>query len=94
MKARQIYTQDFREMAVSLALSSSETVAQVASGLGITPKTLRQWISRSGKTGTVKAPARSAEAEENRRLKKELAIVKEERDILKKATAYFARHSV
>lgn len=66
----------------------------VARELDLTASALRQWVERSradrtkGKTGLT-----TAEREELARLRKELRIVQEERDILKKATAFFAKQS-
>ncbi|KRB51949.1 transposase [Rhizobium sp. Root708] len=62
-------------------------VAEVSQRLGVSPHSLYEWKKKFG-TSNVKD---SDEAEEIRRLKKELARVTEERDILKKAAAYFAR---
>ena len=82
---------EFKQEAVRLALSSGLPTKQVASDLGIGLSTLSRWISEHRKTS--KAPqglmGESVEVE-LARLRKENRILKEEREILKKATQFFA----
>jgi transposase len=91
------YTKEFKEEAVSLALKSP-SVSKTASELGIPMPTLHSWILqfKSKNTPVVKDKNNSknvaALIDENRRLHKELAIAKEEKEILKKAATYFAQH--
>lgn len=91
------YTKEFKQEAVNLALKSP-SVENTAKGLGIPPATLHTWLyalKSKGNIATVDASTgkdMAALVEENRRLHKELAIAKEEREILKKAAAYFAQH--
>jgi transposase len=93
-RARRQFTQEFRAQAVRLVLDEGKTVGAVARELDLTASALRQWVERAradrtgGKTGLM-----TAEREELARLRKELRIVQEERDILKKATAFFAKQS-
>ena len=95
-KGRRVYTREFKIEAVRLAAQPGMTLAGVARDLGITQGVIGNWkreceedrVKALSPTGSV-----SAEAEENRRLRKENAILKEERDILKKAAAYFAKES-
>ena len=67
-------------------------VSEVAERLGISTKSLYAWKSQFAKSPRVRAET-SEQAAEIKRLKRELAWVTEERNILKKATAYFARES-
>jgi len=87
------YTKEFREEAVKLALQS-KAFSKTASDLGIPAGTLMTWIKQLKNQSFVKGhdalPNVHHLLEENRRLHKELSIVKEEREILKKASAYFA----
>ena len=92
------YTEEFKAGAVKLALQKP-SISEAARDLGIPAPTLHSWIYAL--KGTSPASAKSAQTdpadigaliEENRRLQKELAIAKEEREILKKAAAYFAQH--
>ena|SRR3990167_12180 len=95
--SRQVrkYTQEFKLEAVNLALKSPR-ISETAKGLGIPSATLHTWINNlKGKSvvGEKESPKEmGALIEENRRLQKELARIKEEKDILKKAAAYFAQH--
>jgi transposase len=93
-RPRRQFTEEFRAQAVRLVLDEGKTVGAVARELDLTASALRQWVERAradrtgGKTGLT-----TAEREELARLRKELRIVQEERDILKKATAFFAKQS-
>lgn len=84
------YTEEFRRDAVSQVTDRGYSVLEVSRRLGISSKSLYDWKKHYAKP----APERAKEAiqaDEVRRLKAELARVIEERDILKKATAYFAK---
>jgi transposase len=90
------YTQEFKEEAVKLVLKSQH-LTRTARDLGIPIGTLNSWVRQlKGKPTTFSSSSPSQDVgllmEENRRLHKELNIVKEEREILKKAAAYFAQH--
>ena len=85
------YPLEFKESAVKLALESDQTIAQTARDLGVNSSTLHTWISKYAKPKATIETADQAIYEENKRLKKELAQVTLERDLLKKATAYFAK---
>jgi transposase len=96
-KSTRRYTKEFKQEAVNLALKSS-SVEKTAKELGIPVGTLHSWthgLKKKGNIATLDAAGSKNMAtliEENRRLHKELAIAKEEREILKKAAAYFAQH--
>jgi transposase len=83
------YTLDFKQSSAKLASESDQPVSQIAKELGINVNTLHTWINKYGNNATV-MPATSDIHEELKRLKKENARLKQERDILKKAAAYFA----
>ena len=92
---RARYTLEFKEEAVRL-VTGGQRVASVAKTLGLAEQTLHNWVKAAGSgglTGTA-APKVSAEQMEISRLRTELARVKMERDILKKAAAYFAKESL
>lgn len=85
-------TEEFRREAVRIALSSGLPRARVAADLGIGKSTLRHWISQyrsSDLTATVSETQMDL-ARENERLRLENRVLREERDILKKATQFFA----
>ena len=93
-RKRQQYTAPFKAEAVRLVLDGDRSSAAVARDLGIRPDLLRKWKQEALAAGTVPAPARAlSEADRVRKLEHELAVVRQERDFLKKATAFFARHS-
>lgn len=88
------YPPEYRDQAVSLVISSKKSTAQVAKELGINPSTLYAWVNQAASAdSSTKGPTTEELFSELRRVKKELAEVKEQRDILKKATAYFAKES-
>lgn len=92
MKLKQ-FTEDFRQEAVRLALTSGRRQREIADDLGIGHSTLDRWISeRRGRTAAAAAAGETAE-EELKRLRRENLVLREERDILKKATAFFARET-
>jgi transposase len=89
---RAKYTLEFKQEAVRL-VESGQTLAAAARSLGLVDQTLHNWVQaeRQGKLKGAEKKAVSAEQMEISRLRAELARVKMERDILGKATAYFAR---
>ena len=84
------YPEEFKIEAVKQVFERGHSVAEVASRLGVTTHSLYAWKKKYG-PDSAQHQAKSGDEAEIRRLKKELARVSEERDILKKATAYFAR---
>ena len=95
-KTRRIYSEQFKADAIKLVLASGRAVRQVARELDLDPGSLHTWMrQRRKRAGDVieAQPASETLEEEVRRLRRDLANVKEERDFLKKATAYFAKES-
>ena len=92
---RSRYTLEFKQEAVRL-VQSGQSIAAVSRSLGIVEQTLFNWVkaSREGRLNGADSKPVSAEQMEISRLRAELARVKMERDILKKATAYFAKESL
>ncbi len=94
---RKSYNEAFRREAVRLADQSGRTATDVAHELGIHPGQIYNWRTQFNKLSkgqfTVADGTNYAkpESEEVRRLKKRVAELEQERDILKKATAYFAK---
>jgi transposase len=93
-RLRRSFTDEFKAGAVRLVLEEGKTVGQVARELDLTASALRTWVERSraertnGKTGLT-----TAEREELARLRKECRTLRMERDILKKAAAFFAKEN-
>jgi transposase len=95
---RAIYTKELREEAVKLVTEGGLSIPEVGRRLSIAPSTLRYWVqaNREGKlkeVGKHQKPLSEMEME-LARVKRELAEVRMERDLLKKAAAYFAKESV
>jgi transposase len=87
------YPIEFRREAVALLKGSGKTVPQLAAELGISPQSLRNWSRQIDVDEGKAAGLSSDEREELRRLRRELRTVTEEREILKKAAAFFAKES-
>jgi transposase len=89
----KIYTAEFRASAVKLANESDKPIAQTAKDLGINVNTLHTWISKYSRPQSTDKTVRTDDHlyDELKRLKKEVAKLTEERDLLKKAAAYFAK---
>lgn len=95
---KRTFTNEFRAEAVKLIADQGLTQMEVARRLDIPYQTLHNWVklAKAGKLSGVDAKrivAVSPLEAENSRLKKEVAVLREERDILKKATAFFAKAS-
>lgn len=91
----RVYSDEFREQAVRLVLESKASLPEVARDLGVSHWTLRGWVNKHRKATGASSPARSESLEEeNRRLRRELTVLRQEREILKKAAAYFAKEQL
>ena len=106
---RPTYTEEFRQDAVALLKTTDPSFAQVARDLGVSSRSLRQWYKDSevpkksrkqGKAETTASPAGESPEEklarlerENQTLRKEVDSLRLDREILKKAAAFFAKES-
>ena len=92
---RQSYTKEFKLEVVRLAENSDRPKTQIAEELGISDITLYKWCKayRINKSQAFQETGPATEQQVLRNLRLELERVKEERDILKKAVAFFARES-
>ena len=97
MKQRPSYDRQFRADAVRLAITGEKNVAETAGDLGINESTLYNWITRAKRSKTrykgesSKVKTTGELMDELNQLRKENARLKEEREILKKAAAFFAK---
>ena len=91
-RVRRTFTPEFKRDSVALVVREGKTVSEVARNLGIARSLLQRWIEQNADQDRDGNPrkTRGAEGEETKRLRKQLRDVTEERDILKKALAYFA----
>jgi transposase len=97
MRRPSRYPEEFRREAVQLALSSDESRAAVARRLGVNETTLRNWVAAQLAEEARQADPLAvtpSEFEELRRLRKENAEWRVEREILRKAAAYFAQETI
>lgn len=87
------YPPEFRREAVELARTSGRPISEIARGLGVSRETLRLWVRQAEIDVGRREGLTSEEREELRRLRRENRILAQERDLLKKATVFFARES-
>ncbi len=95
-KKRKVYTPEFKLEAIRLLENSKLTVSEVARDLGVDPGRLRAWRRELAEGGKNAFPGHGNLTDleaENRRLQRDLAKVKKERDFLKKAATFFAKES-
>jgi transposase len=89
---RRHFTQEYKDQAVSLVLDSGRSIAEVANSIGVHEMTLGKWVKNARESGGVPGKDLSeSERAELVRLRKEIAIVKMERDFAKKVAAWFAK---
>lgn len=92
-RPRRTFSEEFKRQAARLVLDQGKSMAEVSRELDLVPTAFREWVERAradrsaGRTGLT-----SDEREELSRLRKQVRILEEEREILKKATAFFAKH--
>ena len=95
------YTAEFKEKAVRLVISSQKSCAEIARNLGIAPSLVVRWKQQHEQRGAVGRPqftgrgvaALSEQEALVKKLERELEITRQERDILKKALAFFAKEN-
>jgi transposase len=92
-RPRQKFAEEFKQQAARLVIDEGKSLAEVARELDLVPTALREWVARvradrtGGRTGLT-----TAEREELSRLRKHVRVLEEEREILNKAAAFFAKH--
>jgi transposase len=92
---RRRYPEDFKRSAIELALTGDKAVTEIAADLGLSVKTLHNWLRIHKDQNGMNAEGEDNSLEaEIKHLRKENALLKKEREILKKATAYFAKDTL
>jgi transposase len=91
--AKRKFSNDYKREAVKLVLEQGLPVAEVARDLGVHETTLHGWVRKERDGILDPSSPKSQELDELKRLRKENAVLKREREILKKAAAFFAREN-
>jgi transposase len=89
-RRRPSYSPEFKAEAIRLVRTSPDSVAKIAREVGVSAWTLRHWINETRPAAALELTA--DERTELTQLRREVRQLREERDILKKATAFFAKH--
>jgi transposase len=89
-RRRSRYSPEFRAEAIRLARTSTDSLPTIARDLGVSVATLRSWVQRTRPPAD--EPLTTDERTELTELRRQVRQLREERDILKKATAFFASH--
>ena len=90
---RKPYPPEFRVEAVRLSLQRGDRWKDVAGELGVSAETLRLWRKQAAVDAKMAEGLTSDQLEELRRLRRQVRVLEEERDILKKTVAFFARET-
>ncbi len=93
-QSRKKYSREFKLEAVKQVVENDRSMASVARGLGVSPTLVARWKTEFEASGELAFPGNgkvNAAEEELRQLRRDLSTARQERDILKKALAYFAK---
>ena len=89
-RVRREFTAAYKAEVVELCRTSGKTVAAVARDLGLTATVVRRWVTQAEIDGGRRDGLSTSDREEIARLRKEVRVLREERDVLKRATVFFA----
>ena len=92
-RPRRSFTPEFKARTVELVRSSGKSVAEVCRELDLTETAVRRWLAQADIDAGRRDGLTTAEREELTRLRRENRVLQEERDILKKAAAFFAKET-
>jgi transposase len=92
-RSRPPYPEEFRREAIELVRLNEKPLVQIAKDLGVSDMTLRNWIKRADVDAGKRQGLTSDEREELRQLRRENRTLRMEREILKKAAAFFAKET-
>ena len=94
---RVVYTKEFKEEAVKMVTEAGLSIPEVSRRISVSKSSIRYWIKRAKEDGLSNGKKQrpvTGEQMEVARLRREVAELKMEREILKKAAAYFAKESL
>jgi transposase len=89
-RLRRAFTAEYKAEVVELCRSSGKTIGAVARDLGLTETSVRRWVTQADIDSGHRDGLTTSGREELARLRKEVRVLREERDILKRATVFFA----
>jgi transposase len=92
-RARRTFTTEFKAETVELIRSSGKSVGEVCRDLDLTETAVRRWLQQAEIDAGKRPGLMTAEREELARLRREVLVLREEREILKKAAAFFAKET-
>ena len=92
-RRRRTFTSEFKARTVDLVRTSGKSVAEVCRDLDLTETAVRRWIAQADVDAGRREGLTTGEREELTQLRKEVRVLRQERDILAKATAFFAKET-
>lgn len=93
-RKRRIFTDEYKAEVVQLVTTSDKPLAQIARDLDLTVSVVRNWVAKSKANAKPQAQAAENDYEaENKALRKRIKVLEMEREILKKAAAFFAKEN-
>ena len=92
-RRRRVFTPEFKAQTVDLLRSSGKSVGEVCRDLDLTETAVRRWLAQADVDAGRRNGLTTAEREELGHLRREVRVLRQERDILAKATAFFAKET-
>jgi transposase len=92
-RQRRAFSDKFKAEVVELCRTSGKTIAQICRDLDLTETAVRRWVAQAEIDAGRREGLTTSEREELARLRRENRVLREERDILKRATAFFAKET-
>ena len=92
-RLRRSFTPEFKAHTVELVRTSGKSVGEICRDLDLTETAVRRWVAQADVDAGRRDGLRTAEREELARLRRENRVLRDERDILKKAAAFFAKET-
>jgi len=92
-RERRKFTDEFKAEVVALVRSSGKSIGQISRDLDLTETAVREWVKRAEVDGGVRDGLTTSAREEIAQLRRQVRVLEEERTILKKAAAFFAKET-